>query len=244
MEEKHFRPSLAILYQKYKDTPQFSIAVSGMLLFVCFFMLVRVILPQIESLNATNRQVVETRSKISILTDNIRIINSYDSGKVTTDAQTAITALPSDQDFMGILQAVSSAASNAGISLEDYSFSLGNLSNAAKGAKLVPVSMKVGAKGSIEAVKNFIHELNTKLPVATITSIDGSSQTIDVLITFYSKSLPKVALSEDTVTKPLSDNSEKYSELLSTLTDWQNSLQVVPEFTESVSSASSLIAPF
>ncbi|CAN5157247.1 hypothetical protein BH11PAT1_BH11PAT1_3090 [soil metagenome] len=228
------------LYYEHRETAIFSFGVSVLILLTNALLFFWVVKPQYDAWQVNNQKIAQTKEKIAILENNNKVLSRLDPTKLSSDLQVALAAMPPEQDFVGIMAAIASASTNAGVALDNYDFTLGQLQSK---NELTPIVLDVGITGNSGGVKQFMQEIHQKLPVATITAIDGSENTTKVSLTFFSKALPALKLTEDNVTTPLKDPTSEQGPLINKLYTWQQTLQVAPEDTSSASDSSG-IDPF
>ena len=236
LDAKHLR----VYYYQYKDTAIFSIAVSVCILLVNFIIFSLVVRPQYETWQKNNAELEEVKKKIDTLEGNNRILQSIDPFSLSTDLQLALAGLPPEQDYMGIMNAIASATTISGVILEDYGFRLGEI--VPTKPDVVPVVVTVGIRGDANALHAFMKEIQQKVPTANLTTIDGSNDSTSVKLTFFSKVLPKIELTEDKVTTPLTAPSSSDRQLLEKLASWKGTLLPPDEFVAGSESAD--ISPF
>lgn len=200
------------LYYRYKD---FIVPVTT--IGICIFLFVVVIMPQIQAWMAMRDTISGDAQKLVTLKENLRIITNLDDGKLDTYLETASSALPTDKDFGGILQALSTAAANAGTSLGDYNFQIGDLvgSDTKSSSGQLPLQLTIGLKGDLAVGKKFIEELKNQLPLSDVTSISVSSNsTMNISIVFYYAPLPKITFDDSMPLVTLSPKDEGMLKLL------------------------------
>lgn len=237
LNTKHLR----VLYYQYKDTAAFSVAVSFLIILINFIIFSAVVKPQYATWQDYNTQLEEVNRKIEILESNNRVLQSLDPSSLTSDVQIVLASLPKEGDFIGIMNAIASASTNSGVVLEDYSFKLGELVLTKPDTQAVGVSLSIRADAN--SLYLFIKEIHQKLPLANVQSFEGANDTTVVKVTFYSKALSAVNLTEEIVTTPLAAPSSKDRELLDKLSSWQATMLPTDDF-GLVGSASADISPF
>lgn len=124
--------SIRFLYYRYKDSPYYFLGIIALVVICCLFLVTQVIMPQYEKWFLIKNEVEITQQKIDILKQNINYMSSLDRAMVTDQFQVAISAMPVEKDFSAILAAVNDSALKAGVSLEDYSFQLGDIKGESK----------------------------------------------------------------------------------------------------------------
>lgn len=221
-------------YYKYRDSEYFSLGIMFSVVLACIFLIFQVIVPQVNSWFSIRDETIATSQRIAILQENINYMNNLDKGLLQSQLNTATNALPTVKDFGSILDIVADASVASGVSLNDYSFQVGDVASSSGGLDidtkrkgLTSIKITVVAAGTIEKVKRFIQTLEKSLPVSEVVDIDGSGETLSISIQFYQKSVPDIKLEED---KPLTSLSAEQSNLLQQLAAWRKArpLQSTP----------------
>lgn len=212
---------IVLLYYRYKDTVVFEVSVISIIVLASFFLIIKVVVPQVENWFSINSEVASEKTTINQLRANKAMLVLADDAALNQDVAVVSSALPFQKDFTGVLNAVNAASANAGVVLDDYSFQVGNLST--KSAQLnqgTSMSLKLLIKGDIDHVQNFIKEIQEKLPLSEVVnttySVDGSA--LEIL--FYYKLTPKQT--QVSYTNPLPNLSGEKATLLDTLTKWKD----------------------
>lgn len=227
-------------YYKYRDSEYLSVAMIVGTVIACLFLIFTVIIPQVTNWFSIRDEIVATRAKITVLQDNINFMNNLDKGMLNSQLSTATNALPPEKDFGSMLDVLSEASVTSGVSLNDFSFQVGNVASSSgaitdtqrKG--LASIKITVVAVGTVDRVRRFIQTLEKTVPVSELVNIDGSGQTISLSIQFYQKSLPDLQIQPD---QPLSPLSAEKVNLLQQLATWKKSqpFQMVDETNASAS---------
>ena len=213
-------------YYKYRDSEYLSASMIVGTVIACFFLIFNVILPQITNWFSIRDEIVATRARISVLQDNINFMNNLDKGMLNSQLSTATNALPPEKDFGSMLDAVTEASVISGVSLNDFSFQVGNVASSSgtvsdtqrKG--LASIKITVVAVGTVDRVRKFIQTLEKSIPISELVNIDGSGQTISLSIQFYQKSLPDLQIQPD---QQLTQLSAEKVNLLQQLASWKKS---------------------
>src|SRR5260221_13293993 len=116
-------------YYKFRDSEFYSLTLAGITIIVCIVLLIYWVVPELNNWFSIRNEVITTEERISILQKNISLINSLDKSTLDQQLQVATGALPSGKDFGAMLDAISNASINSGVSLSNYSFQVGNLSS-------------------------------------------------------------------------------------------------------------------
>src|SRR6266700_1937627 len=102
--------SVRFWYFRYKDSAYYHLSIIGVIALVSFFLIIKLILPQVQSWFSIRDEVIATNDKLTVLRNNINLVNNLDRNLLTSQVETSSTALPAQQDFAHILSALSHAA--------------------------------------------------------------------------------------------------------------------------------------
>lgn len=216
---------LRFYYLRFKDSGYYSLSIIILTIFICIILLLSVVVPQVEKYFSIRNEVIAQREKIRIINENINFMNSLDKVALDSQLQTASRALPPEKDFVSILNAISDSAILSGVTIADYNFEVGEI---ASESAVVPgqvsqpestIGINIQIDGGINGVKNFLKEMNEKLPLSEVESVDHSSTSTSVSIKFHYKTLPDISFAED---KPLGVISAEKKILLEKLALWQS----------------------
>jgi hypothetical protein len=208
--------SINLFVQRYKDylLPIFVV-------FACILILFFVIIPQFQNYLLSRRQLDEETQKLNVLKNNYNFLTSLDDSKNSSDLKLLSLVLPPSKDFTGIINAISASASKTGVSIGDFSFSLGNLAKAENlGISSQPsIKIEINLIGDAQAITNFINELYKTAPVAEIVSVKTNLNNSNLTILFYYKPFPPQNVSDDV---PVVQISSKNLNLLKQIYAWNN----------------------
>ena len=221
---KNFRldqKSLRLFYFRYKDTPEFVMSVSGVCIVVGIVLFFGFVVPQISSWFSIQQEVVATRDRVKTIKDNTVLMNAMSDSDLTNKVQIASNALPSEKDFTGILDALSSAARDAHVGLADYSFSLGQLSDDKK-PEVATAKVDVALSAGFDAAGEFVKHLKEKTPLSDVTNIAVSGETATVTVLFYYQPYGQIPLD---ATQPILLVPAQKEVLLNTLQTWAQTSQ-------------------
>jgi len=193
---------------------------------VCILLFWFVVMGQIQYFFSVKDQITVNERDLQVLHQNLKTVTSLDDASLTTTLTVATQALPIEKDFAGIVNSLQTAASIAGVSLEDYSLQIGNLSgltSQGKSAQL-PVQLNVILKGSISQAQVFIHQLKNQFPLSDSVAISISGdKLVTVTCVFYYAQLPKIVFKDTSLLPSLEKDDQQ---LLTTLAA-QSSLKSV-----------------
>lgn len=228
------KKGLRFWYYRYRDSEYLSLGIIAGIVAVCIALVVWVILPQLTSWFSIRDEIIATRTRIETLERNISFMNTLD--RATTDAQlqTASTALPAEKDFNTMLDVLAQSALIAGVSLNDFSFQVGNVSSS-KGTTtdsryrdLASIRITLVVVGDMNNIRRFVSSVENSVPVTEVVNIDGSDKTVAVTLQFFQKSFPEIKIDD---TKPLAPISEKKVALLEKLDTWKKAPVYQGDFT-------------
>ncbi len=234
--------SLRILYYRYKETPLFAGLLITVIIMVSFMLIVRIILPQLDSWFSIQNEVNVTRARIQTLDRNIQFLQSLSEPEQDLDKTLLQQALPFEKDYPGIINAITTSAVNAGISLGDFSFSIGLLSTPS--AQLnsfyqVPITLTITS--NTDGSKKFAKGLSETLPLSSIVSWSGSDGGSNISVLFYYKGFPQIILNDNVPVPPLTTDKIK---LLDTLKQWKRPIPSSGSSGAVASESSILDTPF
>ncbi|HEV2339277.1 MAG TPA: hypothetical protein VGT05_00750 [Patescibacteria group bacterium] len=215
-----------LLYYKYREYIfPFIVIISCLIIFFQFIM------PQIQDWFTLQDQISITSEQIDTLSQNVKILSNIDDKRLDSLLTTAKTALPGQKDFAGILNAISSAASIAGVTLGDYSFQVGSIQG--NGTQTysgqLSVQVQLTISGGIEEAKSFIAALHTQFPLSNVTGLVINSSTLtSVTANFYYSPFPMTSFDE---TKPVQTITKADEDFLNQLAIAKQ-VQITPVATE------------
>ena len=127
------------------------------------------------------------------------------------------------------------AAYKTGVSLGDFDFQVGDLSNTSGSVTSVPtLNMDLHITGNINQMSDFISELNKTVPLSEVVGIKGDVESSVVTTIFYYKPFPTFTLNENIQIKTLSASDLN---LISQFSKWNNAKEIqnviIPQASES-----------
>ncbi len=216
--------SFRFWYYRYKDSAYYSISIIVLTIASCLYLIFQFIIPQFEQWFSIRNEIIATRQRTEIINSNIAYLNTLDKNLLNKQLQTSLQALPVEKNFGTILDSLNLAALRSGVSFQDYSFQVGNIStqsaqlSSAKIPGLSSVSLGVIINGTVDQVRLFLREMAKTLPISEVISIDGASGAVTVTFDFYQKNPPTTTLKND---EPIPHVSETNATILNQLTTWQ-----------------------
>ncbi len=241
------KEDLRLLYYRYKDSPLFAIFIVALVIFVTVFLLVKVLIPQLQNWFSIRDELAATKERIQVLSNNQLYITNASTSDLENNFKIAATALPFEKDFPGVLNAISAASITTGAILDDYSFQVGNLSTkSAELNKQQSISLELNMQGSLDVIEGFLNEIYTKLPLAEVVGVSYNEGTAGIRLLFYYKVIPGQI--NVTYTKPLTPLSPESLLLLEQLSEWRDATTTIstidPNITTETGSEEASLTPF
>ena len=205
----HYKTSWKLLYYRYKDTSYYSVSIFVLTISACILLLFYIVIPQISQWFSLQQEISSVRKGTETIMDNKALLQQSDDGILTQELRVVTTAFPSEKDFAGILSAVSAAASFASITLEDYSFSVGELQSDTQ-KEVSPIALILLLNGSFYSTIAFLKKLQTSLPLSEVVTVDFSEGNSVIEIIFFYKPFPKIVYNETSPLTPITRVDEEF----------------------------------
>lgn len=203
---------LRLLYFKYKDSVGFTTGLVFVLVTLTAVVSIWIVMPQLDKWFSIQKEVTDTRNRISLLKSNRDIVASMDQALIDKQFSLMGDALPFEKNFTGVVTAIDGATLVSGMRRDDYSFTVGNLST--KSAQLSPstvISVKIKLVGDPDKLLVFLQTMQKLLPLSEIVALSHNAGSTNVEINFFYK-------------YKLEDLQIPYTDPLRTLTDGNNKL--------------------
>lgn len=210
--------ALKIIYIEYKE---FLIPLIVILLsvFLGFF----VIFPQFQEYLSMQQQAEQTSKRIESLRKNISTLSTIDADNLSQDYDSVARVLPSEKDFIGVLEAISKASAVAGVKVADFSFSVGNLATPSASLGSRPsLDLNLSISGDYSQIKTFLTQVGDASPVAEVRSFNSAADSASIGVSFFYTALPQTLQVQYDSPPPLLTDSDK--QLLDRFRTWQNSI--------------------
>lgn len=207
--------TIRILYYKYKEfiIPMF-------IILVCVTLFLKVTIPQIEDISHIKDEEKTIKDSINILKKDLIFLGTLNSENLDSELDIASTALPPGKDFIGIISSISKSAINSGVKLDDFRFSVGELSTASAKVNTQPsLQINLAIKGNINGVKDFVEELAKSFPLSEITSLKIGDSSTTLVTVFYYKPFPPIELNDRAPQRAL---NKKELDMINKILSWQN----------------------
>lgn len=196
---------IKLLYFKYKAYILPVIAI----VFSCFIFF-QFIIGEIQNFLAVKNVVAANEQTLAQLTQNYNTLAGLQEVDIQTLLGTANRALPQVKDFAGILNAISAVAGLSGVTVNDYSFQIGDLSNiGVVGTTNQTVQLSLTIKGTSTQAREFLKELSQALPLSEVVSVNmGDATATSITANFFYSPPTKISFI-DTNPLPLLSASQK-----------------------------------
>jgi hypothetical protein len=205
-----------ILYRHYKAY-QLPIGV----ILACILVIFLIIIPQFQQYFISQQALKIEVDKLQILKSNYSFLTNLDDSKTGSDFKTLSYALPSGKDFAGVMNAIAYVSAKTGVSVGDFNFSLGDLSNSSTmGVTAFPsVQIDVNLVGNAQAITKFIEVLYKTAPVSEVTNIKTGGDSGTITIVFYYKPFPSQKIDGSV---PIVALSGQEASLVKNISLWNN----------------------
>lgn len=181
------------IYSKYKKHLIYVCAI-----FVCFLVIIFYAIPELSEISKINEARKQETEKLKILNNNLKILRELNQNTLDSQFDTVTSALPSGKNFESILNSISQSAGKSGVSLEDFSLSVGDVSapaaESSKGFPFIEIALSIGS--SPRQLVEFLSDLSKTFPLSEITSLQKSDVGASVRVRFYYKSFLTTGFSD------------------------------------------------
>ncbi|OGH06491.1 MAG: hypothetical protein A2171_01860 [Candidatus Levybacteria bacterium RBG_13_35_9] len=209
---------LSILYRQYKE---FMLPI--VVVVVSIILVVIIVIPQTQAFLQNREELKKEQDKLSILKNNYSLLSGMDEADLNVNLQALSKALPSNKDFIGVINTISYNSVRQDVSIDDFEFQVGEISkNTADELESPFLSLTLNVSGSPQSILKFMAELYKSMPIAQVTNIKTSAGQSTLKLQFYYKSFAKGNISADTIIAPL---SKEETELVKTVSSWNDTSQ-------------------
>jgi hypothetical protein len=205
-----------VVYNKYKSflLPLVVLVVSVIILFL-------IVIPEINQYFSSRNQLSQETQKLDYLKNNYNFLANIDETQSNSDLQLLEKTLPAKKDLLGIMTAISATSSKVGISIDDFKFTLGNLSKASSSNSTIfpNIAMELTTEGNAILLNEFMNELYKTAPLVEVYGIKYGANTATLLLRFYYKPFSPQNINDES---PISQLSPKEKALLKDIYSWNN----------------------
>lgn len=207
--------AVSTVYRHYKA----NILPIGVIL-TCIGILLFIVVPQFNNYLKSKEELKVETQKLELLKNNYNFLLTLDDSQTSTDFKTLSKVLPPNKDFVGIMSAITLAASKTGVSVEDFKFSLGDLDKDVNASVHPSIRIDINIGGDVKNSISFIKELYKTVPASEVSSIKAAGSISTLAISFYYKPFPPKNISSESPIIPLSAKNKSFIESLSS---WNSS---------------------
>jgi hypothetical protein len=196
-----------------------------------------IIIPQFKELLAARKEAKESSIKLEVLKKNLDVLTNIDEKTLDSQLKTLSLVLPSNKDFVGILNSVYSSAQKAGVSLGGFSLAIGDpyLSKSENSNNFPVVRLSIPINADVATANNFIKIISKTAPLSEAYSIKVGNAFSTINLSFYYKPLDVSSYSQSVRVNPI---SQKGLTLVDQLSKFDNiSLPSIPPISTATSSA-------
>jgi hypothetical protein len=230
MNEKIDIDSKSLNYILVRSKPY---AIPVVIILVSIILFFQFVIPQFHSLLAARKEAQDSVVKLGILKKNLAMLANIDDGNLNSQVNTVKLVLPSDKDFIGVLNSIYFASQRTGVSLGSFSITVGDISNSANSSSAPDIKLSIPVNGGITEINNFVETISKLAPLSEIYSIKTGGVSSVVNLSFYYKPLEASNYSPDILISPISQTG---LDLISELNGFENissTLQPTPQATSS-----------
>lgn len=223
---------LRVLLLTFRYSQYFPVVLPSVIIIICVGIVLLFFVPQVNSWFSIQDEIQQTQERISKAKNNLELLQSSNTQNVDADFYAATAALPPQKDFAVILTALTNAASVAQITMDDFSFAIGEVSQDSEASVsagqqrsvpvvanengMFPVRVSITAGGTLTGVNAFVREIEEKLPLTQVESVDFTEGKAQVSLTFFTRPFPEIIFNE---TEPISVLSPQDRLLLQKLSE-------------------------
>ena len=230
--------AFSILYQKYK--PFFLPVVS---IVVCILIVGLFGTAQLQQYLEESKQREQIAKNISQLNDNLVLLSNISPQTAQEQFTTAISAIPAQKEYVGVLNSIAYAAAVANVSVSDFSFIVGDVAASPveiKSGQLPSISVKLSLLTDEAGGQHFLQALSETLPLSRVNNIALNKNAISLDVSFYYKPFTNTTIPQNASLTPL---TSQQSLLLQTLSEWQNHSTAFPQASSAATQPTPQVSP-
>lgn len=209
---------LTLYYAKYK-----TYLLPVVFIILGFFIVSRVIVPQLSTVGEKRQEISQKTDEIAVLEGSLNTMSKQDQDVLGEYLSVVGHALPTSKNIAIIFEALSSAAAAADADLNEFTLKVGGLygraeatSLAGRGTPSIEVGLRVDGADT-ESVVQFTREIQSRLPLSEVVSINTSGGFATVQMNFFYKPLNLLLIRGQDNVRPL---SQADLDLLNELEGW------------------------
>lgn len=191
------------------------LAVPTLIGLIILVLTLTLLLPKISQILKLRQTLAQEKVRLSKLSQKVADLEGLDESELSVKANFLINSLPAEKDVPLIFASLKSLSSQTGVTLESIEVAPGELSTVSAGRKTKgpPVlSFEVSTHGAMEAMKNFLKQVESTIPVMQIIDVSlkstGGEAEADILLDTYFLALPKTLGALETPLVKITPNEE------------------------------------
>lgn len=165
---------LNFIYKKHKNQ-----LIPAVLFLAAFFVIFRIILPQLSDISNVNEEISNKNKSIETLKSALNILQGTPDEVIDENYELVTTALPVEKDIILIFNELNSAAQKASVKLGGFSLKVGGVYSkqrttfAGKTISGIPyLNILVKATGDTDKLKEFADVMYKSIPLIEIKKVD------------------------------------------------------------------------
>ncbi len=219
-ELRYFIRNFLLNYNEFRTSSYYPIIFPAVISLVSIILFGVFVLPHLQDWFSIQAEIEQTQKKITVMKENGRLLQNIDTVLINDEYAIATKALPHEKDFISILETIGQAALKSNVQVNDYSFSIGKISDEKKTVDVETINsteITLTLFGTVNDVVSFVDTIERSLPLAEVKGIEYSGDKAKVRIVFFVKIFPDVKIDTSV---PLTQLSQKDKELLNILRGW------------------------
>lgn len=235
------KSNFTLLYYRFKESPYYSFTLFFFVFLVGLLLLLFAVVPQFQGFFSVQEEVNAARERTTIIKNNKEFLAVLSVSSLRDDLEVTFSALPSEKDFVGILNALNESAAKSGVKIDDYSLAIGELATPSAGLEaFFPLSVKVDIHGDKESISTFLKNTQEVLPLSEIDGIETDMADATISYIFFFKVYKDEKFSIATPIAPLTSDDMKTLQKIQTF----EGVRIEGEVTEPATDAASFSDPF
>jgi len=189
------------------------------IMLVSIMLFFQFVIPQFNTLLKVQKEARYASLKLGILKANLDVLTNTDEDVLDSQLKVLNLALPSNKDFIGILDSVYSTAQKTGVSLGSFSFRIGDISKSENNDNFPVVKLSAPINAGVTAISSFVETISRTVPLSEVLLIKVGNVSSMVNLSFYYKPLSASSYSQDARINPI---AQKGLTLINQLREFEN----------------------
>ena len=178
--------SLEILFERNK-----LFVMPIVVILVSFILVAGLLIPQIQAFFSAKEEAKKVSENLEILKNNLTVLEKADKNSLDSKLSTVNQILPVSKDVVGILSALDTASRQSGVSLEEFSFQVGDLNGSPKekGQDIPIINLSISVVGDTYSINNFMETMKKTAPLSEILLLKTGERISNISLSFFYKPL-------------------------------------------------------